>query len=173
MATTPVTTQARPNKTCTPNTANKNGESDGISMPATLIGLSTIMLTCLLYLYWPALHQRTAELRAHTPPVLPALACARSFQAIQCERNRGCPWQVVQLLPGRSWYRASPTATASDDENAANVQSNPRAFQSLFDRLRSAHSDGAALTLHKTINVNRYCLCSFLLISHLWEGDSC
>ena len=28
-------------------------------------------------------------------------------------------------------------------------------FQSPFDRFRSAHSDGAALTLHKTVNVNR------------------
>jgi hypothetical protein len=44
-------------------------------------------------------------------------------------------------------------------------------FQSLFDRLRSAHSDGAAFTFHKTINVNRDGLCSFLFIGRLWEGD--
>src|SRR5215468_8321767 len=122
MATTPVMTQERPNRTCAPNTTEKNGESEGISMPATLIGLSVIMLTCLLYLYWPAPHRRIAELLAHTPPVLPALACERSFQAIQCGRNRECSWQVVQLLPGRSWYRAYPTATASDGQNDASRQ---------------------------------------------------
>src|SRR5215475_12207897 len=122
MATTPVATHERPNRTCTPSAAKKTGESDGISMPATLIGLSVIMLTYPLYLYWPAPHRRIAELLAHTPPVLPALACARSFQAIQCGRNRECPWQVVQLLPGRSWYRASPTATASGGQNAASRQ---------------------------------------------------
>src|SRR5262245_15946846 len=122
MATTPVMTQERPNRTCAPNTAKKNGESEGISMPATLIGLSIIMLTCLLYLYWPVLHKRIAELLAHTLPVLPALACARSFQATQCVRNRECLWRVVRLLPGRSWYRASPTATASGGQIASSRQ---------------------------------------------------
>src|SRR5262245_66059395 len=88
MATTPAMTQARPNRTCAPNTAKKTGESDGISMPATLIGLSVIMLTGLYYVYWPASPRRIAKPLEHTPPALPALACARSFQAIQCERNR-------------------------------------------------------------------------------------
>src|SRR6516162_7711506 len=100
----PTPTQKRPARTCTASAAKKIGESDGISRPATLIGLSPIMLTCLLYPYWPALHRRIAELLAHTPPVLPALACGRSFRAIQCERSRECPWRVVRLLPGRSWY---------------------------------------------------------------------
>src|SRR5262245_43962447 len=119
MSAMPAATQERPARTCTPSADKKTGESDGISIPATLIGLSVIMLTYPLYPYWPALHRRIAELLAHTPPVLPALACARSFQAIQCERSRECPWRVVRLLPGRSWYRAPPTATASDGQNAA------------------------------------------------------
>src|SRR5262245_45445264 len=119
MATTPETTQERPTRICMPSAAKKIGESDGISRPAKLIGLSPIMLTCLLYPYWPALHQKIAELLAHTPPVLPASACARSFQAIQCERSRECPWRVVRLWPGRSWCHAYPTATASDGQNAA------------------------------------------------------
>src|SRR4030095_637359 len=122
MATTPVITQERPHRKSAPNTAKKKGESEGISMPATLIGLSIIMLTCLLYLYWPALHQRIAELLAHTPPVLPALACARSFRAIQCERSRECPWRVVRLWPGRRWYHAYPTDTDTDGQNAASRQ---------------------------------------------------
>src|SRR5262249_39926476 len=47
MATMPETTQERPTRICMPSAAKKTGESDGISMPAKLIGLSVIMHTCL------------------------------------------------------------------------------------------------------------------------------
>src|SRR5262247_2375678 len=67
MATTPATTQERPNSTCTHSATKKAGESDGISMPATLIGVSVIMLTGLFYFRgdtfrsWQAMDRRIED----------------------------------------------------------------------------------------------------------------
>src|SRR5262252_3416973 len=94
MAPTPVMTQQRPNSTCTHSMAKKTGESDGISMPATLIGLSTIsslFLKVALLLsspYRPHSHQRIIELLARRLNQSEA-------PATQCSPLYSCGWSCA------------------------------------------------------------------------------